>query len=743
MPHAPCPARATGWLLLALVACGGAPDPGSSHSSGDPAVIDADGDGYGADTDCDDQDGSVNPSAPEVCDGLDNDCDDLIDDADDSVDASSGASGFTDADRDGFGDPEAPIQACALPADAVTDATDCDDTDPEIHPDATERCDPDDRDEDCDGQADDADPSVDPGSVTAWYRDADSDGHGDPDDPGVRSCDPPADGRAYATTAEDCDDRDPTAHPDAEEICDGGVDNDCDGRVDADDDSLDPAAVPTWYPDADADGYGDPEGAGVRSCADPSTDADPRAADATDCDDGDARRNPGAAEVCSDGVDNDCDGDVNETCLDASDADFTFDGAAGDDVGYRVAIGDFNGDGTGDLVSSGISRAADDGTTYAGVAFVAEGPLSGALAASDATATLSAAAGRDFFGYALRAVDDLNGDGFDEVLVGAEGHPAGTFEGVALLFQGPLSGALSADDATAAFTGGSAGDYVGYTLAARLGDLSGDGDHDLVVGAWQADAGRAAVFLGPLDTDRSASDADAILTGETSGDGFGIWVDGGADLDGDGTADLLVGADAADTVYAFLGPVTTSGAAADADLTLTGDAGADFGGSLQTGDLDGDGAPDLLVGARFDATDGDRAGAWFVFSGPISATTSASAIATITGAVTRRQVGSPLHQDTVGDLDLDGLDDLVLSDRYDSDAASRAGAAAVFLGPVTGVHSVEAGDLRLTGAPVENGYFGIGTAMGDVDGDGLPDLLMGAPNVGDGGRVYGFFGAGL
>jgi len=743
MPHAPCPARAAGWLLLALAACGDGDNPGSGDPSEGPAVVDADGDGYGEDEDCDDRDGAISPSAPEICDGLDNDCDGRIDDADDSVDATTGSSGFADADGDGFGDPDAPVEACALPTDAVADATDCDDADPDVHPDAVERCDPDDRDEDCDGAADDADPSVDPDSAVAWYRDADEDGHGDPDDPGVRSCDPPADGRAYAATAEDCDDSDPAAHPGAEEICDGGVDNDCDGLIDAEDDSFDPADTPTWHPDADGDGYGDAEGAGVLSCDDPSTDDDPRVADATDCDDGDARRNPGSAEVCSDGVDNDCDGDVNETCLDAADADFTFDGAAGDGVGYRVAIGDLDGDGTGDLIASGIGRAADDGTTYAGVAFVVAGPLSGALAATDATATLSAAAGRDFFGYALRAVDDLDGDGFDEVLVGAEGHPAGAFEGVALLFHGPLTGALTADDATAAFAGSNAGDYVGYTLAAHLGDLSGDGDRDLVVGAWQTDAGTAAVFLGPLDSDRTTSDADATLTGESSGDGFGIWVDGAADLDGDGTADLLVGADAADTVYAFLGPVTTSGAAADADFALTGDAGADFGGSLQTGDLDGDGAPDLVVGARFDATDGDRAGAWFVFSGPTSTATSASATATITGAITRRQVGSPLHQDTVGDFDLDGFDDLLLSDRYDSDADSRAGAAAVFLGPVTGAHSVEAGDLRLTGAAVEDGYFGTGTAMGDVDGDGVPDLLLGAPNVGDGGRIYGFSGAGL
>ena len=125
---------------------------------------DADADGYGSEaaayeacassdpitaTDCDDTDATVHPDASEVCDGIDNDCDGLTDDADDSLDSSTLSIFFTDSDEDGYGDPDAPVLACAPPSGTVSDSTDCDDSTADSSPAASELCDG--EDNDCDG----------------------------------------------------------------------------------------------------------------------------------------------------------------------------------------------------------------------------------------------------------------------------------------------------------------------------------------------------------------------------------------------------------------------------------------------------------------------------------------------------------------------------------------------------------------------------------------------------------------
>jgi hypothetical protein len=246
-------------------------------------------------TDCDDTDAAINPDAQEICDvdNVDEDCDGLADDDDDSVDASGLSSWFADADGDGFGDSTSSSDACDAGSGLVADATDCDDTDAAINPDAAEYCN--DIDDDCDALVDEDD-AVD---VIVWYLDADSDSYGDSGHTDI-DCDQPT---GMVEDATDCDDADAAINPDAVEICDS-VDNDCDALVDEDDPDL--ADAGTWYTDADADGFGDtasPESA----CTQPSGTVEV----GDDCDDADASVNPDASELC-DGVDNDCDGTTDE-----------------------------------------------------------------------------------------------------------------------------------------------------------------------------------------------------------------------------------------------------------------------------------------------------------------------------------------------------------------------------------------------------------------------------------------------
>ena len=199
--------------------------------------------------------------------------------------------GYPDRDGDGFGVAEGRITPCSVLPEGYTDnSADCDDEDPDVHPDAEEICDG--IDNDCDFETDE-----DAIDQRTFYRDSDADGHGDDDD-SIEACDLP-DG--YVIWGGDCDESNPDVHSSAPEVCDE-IDNDCNGIVDdGDEDVLFP-----WYPDEDEDGHGDPENP-VYACSPPEG----TTGSSSDCDDTDPATHLGAAEIC-DGADNDCDGLIDE-----------------------------------------------------------------------------------------------------------------------------------------------------------------------------------------------------------------------------------------------------------------------------------------------------------------------------------------------------------------------------------------------------------------------------------------------
>jgi len=273
--------------------------------------VDDDGDGYSeSDGDCNDEDDEIHPEAEEICDDIDNNCDGMIDN--DAVDARTW---HTDADGDGYGDPSTSVHACDEPAGYTADSRDCDDGDDDVHPGATEVANG--IDDDCDGEideglgggdadgdgwsvgegdCDDGDATVFPGaaeldSPSMCMRDYDGDGYGDTSAP------------AGGVGGSDCDDHNDEVHPGATESCDG-IDNDCDGLTD-DDDTI-TTGVTAWFRDADGDGYGDPFSS-TFACDEPPG----YTTDFGDCDDSDAHIHPGAFEV-ENGIDDDCDGDIDE-----------------------------------------------------------------------------------------------------------------------------------------------------------------------------------------------------------------------------------------------------------------------------------------------------------------------------------------------------------------------------------------------------------------------------------------------
>ena len=199
-------------------------DPVDYNCDGSVGYADEDGDGWAACEDCDDADGDVRPDATEICDELDNDCDGAVDDEDTSLDTSTGSTWYADTDGDGFGDAAVSTETCEQPSGYLEDATDCDDGDADVNPDATEICNA--LDDDCDGDVDEPDAA----DASIWYADADADGFGDATS-STTACDQPS---GTVSDDSDCDDSDADVNPDAVELCDG-VDNDCDGDTDPDD----------------------------------------------------------------------------------------------------------------------------------------------------------------------------------------------------------------------------------------------------------------------------------------------------------------------------------------------------------------------------------------------------------------------------------------------------------------------------------------------------------------------------
>lgn len=468
---------------------------------------------------------------------------------------------------------------------------------------------------------------------------------------------------------------------------------------------------------------------------------------------------------------------------------------ASDDNGRSVSsAGDVNGDGLTDLIIGAPFADPPNNREDAGRVYVVFGKasntpieLSSLLPANNTLGFVINGKGlSENSGFDVSGAGDINGDGWDDLIVSTYVKNTSTGEDVGrvnIVFGKPDGSPVELSavvNGVGGFLIGSGGtENIGSSVS-MAGDVNGDGLADMIIGAMLADpsagtdAGQSYVVFGKTSPTQVVLSSIVngvggfVINGASAGDTSGNVVSSAGDVNGDGLADLIIGAVRASSRAgrAFVVFGKTDGNSVNLATVSSGTGGFAINGEgtgdnagiyvSGAGDVDGDGMSDLIVGANSSSAAGANAGRSYVVFGKTSTSTiSLANIANGTGGFVLNGQGlsdfNGISVSDAGDVNGDGFADVIVSSPFsDPSAGSDAGRSYIVFGKTTGdafnLSTIAAG----TGGFVINGQglsdiSGISvSAAGDVNGDGLADVIVGAPKVdangSDSGASYVVFG---
>ena len=500
---------------------------------------------------------------------------------------------------------------------------------------------------------------------------------------------------------------------------------------------------------------------------------------------------------------------INLSSLDGSNG-FRLDGVnSGERLGFSVSnAGDVNGDGFDDVIIG--APLADPNGSESGASYVVFGRASGFNPVLDLSSLngntgfrVDGATTYDRSGRSVSGAGDVNGDGFDDLIVGARltdqnGYSYGYSNGAGASYVvfGKASGfsaALNLSDLDGSngfrLDGKLAYSASGHSVS-NAGDVNGDGFDDLIVGAPDPIAmvpedeylrsgdsyvifGKASGFSAALDLSSLDGSTGFHLDG-VSGDHLGNSVSSAGDVNGDGFADVIVGAAGyaspnghySGSSYVVFGQAT--GFAATLDLSsldgtngfrLDGAAGDHLGNSVSSaGDVNGDGFTDVIVGAPYADPNGEFSGSSYVVFGQASGFSATLNLSSLDGSNGFRVDGavaqdfSGISLSSAGDVNGDGFDDLIIGATGTTNPnGNGSGSSYVVFGKAAGFSATlnlsslnNSNGFRLDGEAVRDFSGSSVSSAGDVNGDGFDDLIVGAryadPNGDYSGSSYVIFG---